>query len=91
MFVLPGVLLPLITLGVIFSGLVPGALIDTCGNRPSRGWKMHLFLWCNSFTATMQKWHVAPGAQIRHGKSEEGDGRRQDHAALHHLRKLEGA
>lgn len=59
-FMLPGVLLPLITLGVIFSSLVPGALIDTCGNRPPRGCKMSLFLWCNSFTAAIKNGTCCP-------------------------------
>jgi len=63
MFMLPGVLLPLITLGVIFSSLVPGAPIDTCGNRPPRGCKMPLFLWCNCFTAAIKNGALP----VRHG------------------------
>lgn len=85
----PGVLLPLITLGVISSGLMPGALIDTCGNRPPRGCKNTLLPWGSSFTAAIKKIaHVGPEAQILHGKSQEGDGRSQEHAAIEHLRNL---
>lgn len=84
----PGVLLPLITLGVISSGLMPGALIDTCGNRPPREYKKTLLSWGSSFTAAIKKIaHVAPEAQILHGKSQEGDGRSQE-AAIEHLRSL---
>lgn len=51
---------------------------------------MPLLLWGSPFTADVKKKkaHVGPEVGILHGKSE-GDGRRWDHAALHHLRKLE--
>lgn len=92
MLVQPGVLLPLITLGVISSRLVPGALIDTCGNRPPRGCKMPLLLWGSSFTAAIKKWHMLAlryGSCMGNQREMGGDGTTLHFTTSGSLRKAE--